>query len=441
MYIITPQNRRTAILLTATAPISHHDPAQVSKSNALSYLRRKQVIPQSNTPYSALELQKIIDNFPVPEEIHEAMSTLSHSEFLATALIFQLLHLHNGQGLLEGQRRYEILGSRAIISAQSAKGFFAFWGKLCHDLQVDISSFGAPDSLISLFAIPQNLQKLVLAQVAKNTTSVITLARAWAQLQKLDKGKPVQIKQNDASENFSLVDVPSFSANSIRHEMVREPLAYHLLSTLGLVYQDLPPTVASLLYNGGDLSQQAPSNAFDLTRQIRENYPMLGLLGGSTKGFMLGSSNLEVSSWVVCKENNLALDTFGFKSDINANDLLDYDQLQKLTGGRIESSPMPFSFETLSAGTQILVDFRCRPYTTIREMGALYVALETFLALDSTIGGASARGFGTMNAQVITTPNDLDDAKNSYIAHISENAKKLKDGLLKCTLGTTTQVL
>src|SRR5690606_22986201 len=109
------------------------------------------------------------------------------------------------------------------------------------------------------------------------------------------------------------------------------------------------------------------------------------LLGGTTNGFILGASNLEVRAWLVGRENNQALERYGLQTDISLYELLDDAEHTRHTQRRVEGSPMPFGFETLAQGTQVLVEFVLRPYATHLEHGALMAALNTYFGADSTL--------------------------------------------------------
>ncbi|NJL56023.1 hypothetical protein HC928_13190 [bacterium] len=205
--------------------------------------------------------------------------------------------------------------------------------------------------------------------------------------------------------------------------------------------EDLGTGVAALLYNGGDLNASAPNDAFKLTRDIREKYPLLGLLGGSTSGFILGASNLEVSAWLIVEENREVLARFGIEPQLSAFDLLDREEQTRHTGKRVDGQPMPYGFEVLAAGTELLVDFRLRPYASDLEIGALVAAIETFAAADSTLGGQSARGFGLLFHETLIAPDgDMLALREAYDAYLATHADPLRQGLLDGTLATGKKV-
>lgn len=443
MYQIVPEVRRMALLATFTTPVSHHDPTQKGQANIRAFLRRKQVVDSqhANLP-DAEHIQHIVGKFPVPVSVSDIFAELTVSEFLASAIMRQFIRGYNskdGSGLFSGIERYRRLQERSEFHAIRTTSMYQFWGGLAHDLQVGLPLDQLGDQHAAILGMPKALAQLVLVELVSNATSAIMLARLWLEADRKDDALiSIEVENIDINQNVrAVIHIPAFSANSARHEIVREPGAIHLLNNLGLRFEDLDTGVASMLYNGGDLSGSAPSSAFKLARQVCQNYPLLGLLGGSTKGFILGASNLEVSAWIVCKENRLALSQFGIEPQLSAFDLLDRDEQTRHTGKRVEGSPIPYGFETLVAGTQLVVDLRLRPYATDLEIGALVASVTTYLNADSTLGGQSARGFGLQQSTVIKRPDvDLEAFEQAYEQYLSENADMLRTGLVDGTLGT-----
>jgi hypothetical protein len=240
------------------------------------------------------------------------------------------------------------------------------------------------------------------------------------------------------------LQVPTFSGNSVRHEMVREPGLWHLFHRLGVGFKSVPKGVQAIFENGNNIAggSSAPSNAFALSQQIRDRFPLLGLLSGSTDSWLLGDSNLSaVNAWIVCKENNDALSLAGIESQESIFDMLDSWTLNRLSG-RNGSSPMPFAFEVLSKGTEIAVRFGLSPYATEYEIGALLAAIFTYEHADSTLGGQAARNFGLASVDWLheVTPDDahcqlvyeryLDDNKDALVTELRSG--ELGAGVVVC---------
>jgi hypothetical protein len=244
--------------------------------------------------------------------------------------------------------------------------------------------------------------------------------------------------------NQMWLQVPTFSGNSVRHEMVREPGLWHLFHRVGIGFQSVPKGVQALFENGNNIAggSSAPSNAYALSQQIKEMFPLLGLLSGSTDSWLLGEGNLQaVNAWIVCKENNDALALAGIESQESIFEMLDSWTLNRLQG-RAGTSPMPYSFEVLSKGTEILVRFALSPYATELEIGALLAALTTYQRADSTLGGQAARNFGLAKCEWLDEDISPEDARAefTYEKYLDEHKDVLRRELQNGELGAGVMV-
>lgn len=426
-------------------PVSHHDPARQDNSNINLFLRRKLVLDRNSTNLPKPdEITLLAQQFPVPTSLEQAINMLNAPQFFAVVMLHEFINAYatgDGIGLFEGKERYRRLENRAVQQAVKAQSVFEWWGGLANAMQVGVSLRGDRPERYNLLAMPSALAQLALRELVNNSASVMMLARAW-------HGASDELTIAPNLQPFSLpddtktvVEAPSISANSIRHEMVREPAMWHMLNILGVDLNELSDGMAALLYNGGDLNSSASSTAFKDTRTIIDTYPALGLLGGTTKGYVLGASNLEVSAWLVAKEYATALERYGIVPSVSVFDLVDRDEHTRHTQKRVEGSPMPFGFETLAAGTQILISLRLRPYANDLQAGALGAAISTYLAADSTLAGASARGYGNLVVKDLQCEFDINDNQASYEAYLQSNSELLRGHLLDNTLGTSKVVV
>lgn len=437
-YRITPDLRKIVLRGRFLTPVSHHDPAQADKSNISLFLRQKQFIDRRLSAFpDADTVRRAVAAFPVPEDLAADFATFTPAQFIGIAAVRKFIRNYNGLGILDGTERYRRLEDRVKQNAIRHTTLYAFWGGLCRDCAVG-AAFEDDAEIETLLTLHPALAQLVLADLASNSSPAVTLARIWNDSLKANASTvTAELAEQDFQTGDRIVaEVPSVSANAVRHKLVREPGALHLLTALGIDFADLNDGVAALLYNGGDLNESEPSDAFKLIRQVREAYPLLGLVGGATKGFILGASNVETSAWLVCRENNDALAQFGIAADVSAFDMLDRAEMTRHTSRRVDGSPMPFGFESLAQGSEILVEFRLRPYATDLELGALLAALETYAGADSVFGGQSARGFGLMALDWLQAPPASGDARDAYETYVREHERALRDGLLTGTLGT-----
>ena len=440
--------------LKMLSPLAHGDPAQGDKSNVTLFRRLKMSLPAVNV--GRLPTQEEIDvlcaTLPVPVEVAPFFETTTLPQFLGASLVRWFVRLYGageGSGLFSGMERYRRLEERFVHEAIRANTLGEFWSLACASLQVGAAGGEYDRALLPLLSVPASLAGLVLREIADKPRMLVMLGREWVVTEKCTdaeyarkSGREVSsgemtVLKHDASAiqvgDTAIVQVPAFSANSVRHEVVREPALWHLLDALNVPFDSLLPGVAAMFYNGGNIASGAvaPSNAFALAQMICANYPSLGLLGGCADAFMLGEANLRVNCWLECRENNDALALAGLKSDVSIFDLLDRETLTR-HAGRVGSGQMPFSFETLATGAEVLIRFALTPYATALEVGALACAVQMFQTADATLGGNSARGFGLSTSE---WHGDVPVGGGEYEAYLAENAKVLRDGLLDGTLG------
>lgn len=467
--VITPCAQQYWATLDLVSAVSHHDPGQADKSN-FSQFRRKKVfvdLATSGQSVNQADLDEICRLNPIPASLEPIFRNLPLPHFLGAALFWRFItsytRLNNGEGagLFSGIERYRMLEERAAQQAVGSVTLFDFWGNLCRELQVPIES---DRDLLWLLAVPSLTAGIVLREIQERPRPLVTIALAWREsLGAL--WKPVWSNRKDKKQNSDernieepsvendqlkilryeasehdrssiqriAVQMPDISPNSIRHEMVREPAMLHLLNRLGIGWHELPPGVAALLYSGGGIEagESAPMNAHQLREIACRKIPTLGLLGGSTSGFMLGESSLKVNAWIICKENNEATKRIGIVSNESVFDMLDRETLVRHPA-RVGQTPMPFSFETVAQGGRIVVCFSLSVYARPYESGALAAAIKTFQDADGTIAGQSARGFGKVDLEWVGEGPD----SALYEEYLSVNREQIREWLLSGTLGT-----
>lgn len=458
--VITPTGKAFWMKLTMLAPLSHHDPAQADKSNFSLFRRQKQKI--SLQPKHGQITQGEIDNlcqmFPIPADITPFFQQASFAQFVGAALGKLFLDMYNhedGEGLFSGVERYRMMETRFSQSAIRVHTLYEFWATACHELQTGINDSRYDKPVLTLLSIPSIIGTQVLHEFSQNMRLLTLLAREWhttaknqspeyAKKKKQEQANPENVTLSFKSENQAFMSqlwlqVPTFSGNSVRHEMVREPGLWHLFHRVGIGFQSVPKGVQALFENGNNIAggSSAPSNAYALSQQIKEMFPLLGLLSGSTDSWLLGEGNLQaVNAWIVCKENNDALALAGIESRESIFEMLDSWTLNRLQG-RAGTSPMPYSFEVLSKGTEILVRFALSPYATELEIGALLAALTTYRRADSTLGGQAARNFGLAKCEWLHGELSPDDAHAEiiYEKYLEENKDMLRRELQSGELG------
>ncbi|GIV82729.1 MAG: hypothetical protein KatS3mg051_2083 [Anaerolineae bacterium] len=401
-------------------------------------------------------------DLPVPEDIADLFAEVRLHEFAAAALVKLFIARYGGMegtGLFEGMERYRRLEERLQQSAVQAGTLLAWWGLLCRSMQVPGTVGEVAPVALRLLTLPSALGQRVLRVMAETPAPVVMLGRLWAEQERLQSEAYAEKAGMEAAapgrvtltyrasdlvraDGTVTLEIPQYSANALRHELVREPLLWHLYQRLGIAFDEPLASRTALHYNGGDLKRAGSAGVFWLRKTIRETYPHLALLSGSTDTFLLGESNLRIHCWLRCRENSEALAHAGLQTDVSAFDLLDRETLTRHAGrlGGHESvqTAMPFTFETLMPGAEIVARLALTPYAQDLEEGALAVAVQMFQMLDLTLGGQSARGYGLVEPEWVDgEPRHADD----YEAYVIEHAERLRAGILDGTLGTEREVI
>lgn len=465
---IEPNELNVKCCYTLLEPASHHDPDTGVGANINLYRRQLVRLPYEarGRTLTADWHAKIAEAFPVPVDCEDLFYDEPFARFVGIALIKVFIENYGksyggddwGQGLFTGVEAYKRLQNRMELASPRAANLKEFWSLLIRDMQVEV--LGDNTHLFQLLALPSGCHHHVLYHLEKHAPMLVEMARYWINTEKLadanyaEKSKKqktsggvtvLQFSDDTDTEILeSSVPIPTHSGNDIRHD-IRYAGMIHLFAKLGFdLDTQLPTAIKALFENGGNIAKgkTAPSTAYALAQTIRENYPILGLMGGCTESFMLGDSNLQsVSAFWFGREFNAALKhIFGVTAEHSVIDMLDDWTLHRHVG-RYDGSPMPYSFETVAAGAKLYVNFQFSPYTPEMELGAFWCALQTFMDIDSSIGGQSAKGFGKVNVEIVDAQvKALVDAAQAYEDFIEDNAEALAFGLKKGFLCTETLV-
>ncbi|GIW06328.1 MAG: hypothetical protein KatS3mg060_1133 [Dehalococcoidia bacterium] len=234
--------------------------------------------------------------------------------------------------------------------------------------------------------------------------------------------------------------VPAISENALRSVAFRQPLADHLLDALGIGPGELPQAVMNLLYSGGSMAAgtTAPDSQFELEHRLRKLYPSLELLGGSVDRFVLSGSRLKLTAWLVAREYLPWLELvmpeetelLAAAAQVSAFELLAEETRTRGTGSESEGNQMLYSYETLAAGAQVIVEITLDGRTSPAARAAVAVALTSW---DKYFGGQARQGRGRMHVE---RPLTIDPAP--YLDHLAAHGEAMRAGLLDGTFGTGT---
>ena len=253
----------------------------------------------------------------------------------------------------------------------------------------------------------------------------------------LNNGSNTRIfmRQNTIVNGYPM-QVPAVSENALRSVMVRAPIHDELMQRLGIGEGELPQAVVNLLWSGGSMAagSKAPAQAMEIGHNLKKTYPSLDLLGGAVDGFILPKSRLNLSAWLVCAENRRALSyvapEISETATVSAFDMIAEETRTRGTGSDSEGNQMVYTYETLTAGAQILVEFTLDPHTPDLTRSCLGAALA---AWDGFVGGQGRQGRGRM----AIVSHDL-PAPDAYHEYVAANADTLRDGLKDGTFGSKT---
>lgn len=233
--------------------------------------------------------------------------------------------------------------------------------------------------------------------------------------------------------------VPAISENSLRSTIFREPLADHLVQTLGIEPGTLPQSVMNLIYAGGNLGAgaKAPAQEQALGTSMRALYPSIDLLGGAVDVFILPRAALRVACWLVAEEyadilHYVAPELEDEARLVSAFDMLGEETRTRGTGANSDGNQMLYTYETLAAGAKILVEVTIDGTACQATLAAAGHALACW---DGYVGGQGRQGRGRMSVISSNMPHP-----SAYIDHLAGHADAMRDGLLDGTFGTGVQL-
>lgn len=235
--------------------------------------------------------------------------------------------------------------------------------------------------------------------------------------------------------NGKFARVPAISENALRSVIFRRPLHDHLLQYLQIEHNTLPQSVVNLLYSGGNMASgsRAPGGEITLGHTVKRMYPSIDLLGGAVDQFILPRSRLRITAWIVAKEylpaiQHVAAEYADEAAKISAYDIISEETRTRGTGDESEGNQMLYTYETLAAGTKIIVELALDAHTPPATEACIPLALSNW---DGFIGGQGRQGRGKLIVESNCAVSD-----GPYLAHLEANAPAMLDGLVRGTLGT-----
>lgn len=481
---VVPERSCVDLLLTALDPIHHGDPGGSSESNIVNFRRVPMLVQRPSLQVVTVDpavLLASLDALKYPGSLAPVVQGLGLGEFVGVAFLRVFIRASRGQGLMKAVSRYRLLAVRARGAAMRSSNLRDLWGQLAQVMETNVPNGAFLEPLMSLWSLPAGAQALAIAALSsgEGVQPLLAIARSWAKAESANDpapapndqlntlfeedeeedagpvaaGQPVAYRPNleEMAEHelapYVRVEVPTISANAIRHTLVREPLRTLMLDILGFRpgtpgFGELPAGVDALLQNGGNIKHgsKSPNSRLVLGSAVRDRYPSIDLVSGCADSFLLGRGRLSVSTHIVCRETKPTLEALGYGT-LPGADMPADSMVTVITNARAAGpadTPMLFTHEHLVPGTQFLVRLAVAPGTRDLTRGALYAALDRWHEQDGHMGGLSASGRGSTSMRKLSAPGDWTERKAEFLAYLQDNRDALALGLRNGTLGTET---
>jgi len=248
--------------------------------------------------------------------------------------------------------------------------------------------------------------------------------------------------------------VPVLSGNAIRHRMIRESGALHLIKMCELEGK-LNIDQANYLFNGGTLTESSPTENLSKIAEMQELLPLIRLLGGSLRNQVIGGSLIVGRGILVCEENKETIEKMLPKDFELPNTRLrsceDFiDQYQYTRGDaqkrkdanliisevdNDESNLMIYSGQSIIQGAIFYHQFIMQNISEL-EIGALLNSLYEWDLSGATIGGSARIGHGKLQTYYLIdlekeTPEAIDPQEliMNYRKHCEEKKEKIVEWL------------
>jgi hypothetical protein len=250
--------------------------------------------------------------------------------------------------------------------------------------------------------------------------------------------------------------VPVLSGNALRHKMIREPGALHLVKTCGLAGK-LNIDQANYLFNGGSLTDSSTTENLARIAEMQEMLPLIRLLGGSLRNQVIGGSLIVERGILVCEENRENIRKM-LPADFelpetrlrSCEDFIDQYQYTRGDAQRRNDATllleeksedgtnlMIYSGQSVIPGAVFYHGFIMQNISPL-EVGALLNALQEWEALGATIGGSARIGHGKLQTGFWLESgedfygSELDTAEliKVYREHCEVNREKIVDWLM-----------
>ena len=245
--------------------------------------------------------------------------------------------------------------------------------------------------------------------------------------------------------------VPVLSGNAIRHKMIRESGALHLVKICGLEGK-LTLDQANYLFNGGNLTESSPTENLAKIADMQELMPLIRLLGGSLRNQVIGGSLIVGRGILICEENREAIEKMLPKEFElpetrlrSCEDFIDQYQYTRGDAGKRKDANlileeegqgdnlMIYSGQSIIPGSIFYHQFILQNVSEL-EVGALLNSLYEWDLSGATIGGSARIGHGKLQTyyliehdeEILSVPQTLIE---NYRKHCEANRGEISDWL------------
>lgn len=256
-------------------------------------------------------------------------------------------------------------------------------------------------------------------------------------------GNEQLIRRQEVSTPVGVRHVPVITGNSIRHRLIREPLAEHIEEACGLTGA-LSKESLRWLYHGGALDGKHPNVDMRRLKRMQELLPHIEAIGCSMPDTIFPGKLQAGVAWLVCSESRPivnAITPSDWRDSIPklspADEFLGRGQYYRHDSTRrkveslreadrddIDNSSMPHAGEHVIPGSVFLSEW-VAPGLSELAAGALLFGLKRWASTGSTVGGQSSRGHGVVELLI---RSDVDwSLADKYQQHIDNNVHDIRE--------------
>lgn len=265
-------------------------------------------------------------------------------------------------------------------------------------------------------------------------------------------GNEAVLNREKVVHGNKVADVPVLSGNALRHKLIREPGAMHLVDVCGL-RGELNIDQANFMFTGGSLTESATSDNIPLISEMQSVSPLFRLLGGSLRNQVVGGSLYVSRGILACEENRTTIEKMcpvaldGLDNMLPAQSFVssrqytrgdaahmkDADEIIDDIEDAKDSNLMIYSGESVIQGAVFYHNMTLYNVSSL-EAGAALNAVHRWYNSGSTIGGSARIGHGELDTVIMSdglvdwfgSLKDPAELVADYCKHAEENADAFK---------------